>query len=183
MSLFVTGFGPFLDVTENPSGSIAARIGLPYEVLDVTFAAADAFLDRFAETDFEALLMIGVAANSTRLRFETVARNVIGPTPDVAGVVMGPGPVHGPSPRQLHSSLWEGIDAWATDPFEVSVDAGTYLCNYLSYEAARRFPDRRTGFLHVPLPTAELPMEAMVLAIQELQFVADAFREKIGESS
>lgn len=168
MNIFVTGFGPFLDVAENPSGVIASRLGLSFEVLDVTFSAADAFLDRFATTDFEALLMIGVAANSTRMRFETVARNVIGPTPDVAGVVMGPGPVHGASPRQLHSSLWEGIDAWASDPFEMSVDAGSYLCNYLSYEAARRFPDRRTGFLHVPLPSAGLPLDAMVAAIQSL---------------
>lgn len=166
MNLFVTGYGPFLNVTENPSGLIAARLGLPYRVLDVTFAAADAFLDEFAETDYDGLLMIGVAGNAERIRVETVARNRIGPTPDVAGTVMGPGPVHSPSPRQLHSSLWIGVEQWLDAPeFEPSVDAGDYLCNYISFEAARRSPERRTGFLHVPLPRPGFGVEEMADAI------------------
>ena len=34
MNSFVTGFGPFLDVAENPSGLVAAKLRLPYEVLE-----------------------------------------------------------------------------------------------------------------------------------------------------
>jgi len=167
MNLFVTGYGPFLNVTENPSGLIAARLGLPYRVLDVTFAAADTFLEEFAGTDYDALLMIGVAGNAERMRIETVARNRIGPTPDVADVVMGPGPVHAPSPQQIHSALWAGFEQWVDGPeFEPSVDAGDYLCNYLAFEAARRFSDRRTGFLHVPLPRPGFGVEEMADAIR-----------------
>ncbi len=166
MNLFVTGYGPFLSVAENPSGLIAARLGLPYRVLDVTFAAADAFLDEFAETDYDALMMIGVAGNAERMRIETVARNRIGRTPDVGEVVMGPGPVHAAAPSQLHSTLWSGFEQWLDAPeFEPSVDAGDYLCNYLSFEAARRFPHRRTGFLHVPLPRPGFGVEEMAEAI------------------
>ncbi|MCC7435878.1 MAG: hypothetical protein IT363_14430 [Methanoregulaceae archaeon] len=167
MNLFVTGYGPFLNVTENPSGLIAARLGLPYRVIDVTFSAADAFLDEFAAMDHDALLMIGVAGIAGRMRIETVARNHIGPTPDVADVVMGPGPVHADSPAHLHSSLWAGFEQWVDGPdFEPSVDTGSYLCNYLSFEAARRFPDRRTGFLHVPLPRPGFGVEEMADAIR-----------------
>lgn len=174
MSLFVTGFGPFLEVTENPSGTIASRLGLPFRLLDVTFAAADAFLDEFESMDFDTLLMIGVAAKSTKMRFECVARNTIGATPDVAGTVMGPGPVHAAAPSQLHAPLWAWADRWVDDRFEVSVDAGSYLCNYIAFEAVRRFPDRTTGFLHVPMPSPELDLDTMVAAIRELPFVAEA---------
>jgi len=174
MSIFVTGFGPFLDVTENPSGTIASRLGLPYRQLDVTFAAADAFLDEFESMEFDTLLMIGVAAKSTKMRFECVARNHIGATPDVSGTVMGPGPVHAASPQQLHAPLWSWADRWVDDRFEVSVNAGSYLCNYIAFEAARRFPDRRTGFLHVPMPSGEMDLDTMVAAIRELPFVTEA---------
>lgn len=174
MRLFVTGFGPFLEVKENPSGTIASRLGLPYRLLDVTFSAADSFLDEFETMEFDALLMIGVAKMSTKMRFECVARNTIGATPDVGGVVMGPGPVHAPAPQQLHAPLWAWADRWVDDRFEVSVDAGSYLCNYIAFEAVRRFPERTTGFLHVPMPTPELDIDTMVAAIRELPFVAEA---------
>lgn len=166
MNLFVTGYGPFGTVTENPSGLIAARLGSPHQVLDVTFCAADTFLDEFGAMPYDALLMIGVAASAERMRLETVARNRIGHSPDVAGVVMGPGPVNAAAPRQLHASLWSGFEQWLDSPdFEPSVDAGDYLCNYLAFEAARRYPKRETGFLHVPLPRPGFGVEEMADSI------------------
>lgn len=168
MRLFVTGFGPFLDVAENPSGLVAARLELPFEVLDVTFAAVDAFLDRFAEMPYDALMMLGVAAGRQSMSLEVVARNRIGETPDVSACVMGPGPVEASTPRHLHSRLWSGAEAWAGPLFEFSVDAGDYLCNYFSFEATRRYPDRQTGFLHLPLPNETLTVDAMAASIREL---------------
>lgn len=168
MNTFVTGFGPFLDVAENPSGQVAAQLRLPYEVLDVTFAAVDAFLDRFANMPYDELLMIGVAAGRTKMNLEVVARNRIGRVPDVLSTVMGPGPVHAATERHLHGGLWAGAEAWAGPMFDISVDAGDYLCNYFSFEAARRFPDRRTGFIHIPLPSKRLTIEEMAGAISEL---------------
>ncbi len=168
MRLFVTGFGPFLDVAENPSGLVAARLGMPFEVLDVTFAAVDDFLDRFADMPYDALLMLGVAAGRQSMNLEVVARNRIGKTPDVSACIMGPGPVEASTPRHLHSRLWSGAEAWAGPLFEFSVDAGDYLCNYFSFEAARRYPDRQTGFLHLPLPTQDLTVDLMANGIREM---------------
>lgn len=168
MSLFVTGFGPFLNVDENPSGQVAAQLGLPYEVLDVTFAAVDAFLDQFADMPHSALMMLGVAAGRSRMNLEVVARNRIGRVPDVLDSVMGPGPVHAATERHLHGGLWAGAEAWAGPMFDISVDAGDYLCNYFSFEAVRRFPNRQTGFLHLPLPTQNLTVDLMATGIREL---------------
>ena len=71
------------------------------------FKAVDDALLELREIAFDGLLMIGVAGKTSVFRLEAVAHNWIGATPDVRGIVAGPGPIdpgEGPSehPDQRH---------------------------------------------------------------------------------
>ena len=48
-----------------------------------------------------------------------------------------------------------------------SFSAGTYLCNFVYYEALMRFRDKKVGFIHVPLET-DMPIEDQLTAIREV---------------
>ena len=148
--MFVTGFGPFGSITENPSSALAESCGLPYRVLEVSFAAVDAFTEDSDLTAHGELLLIGVNDGAETLRLETVARNAIGASADVAGEVRGPGPIDPRLPAQLAATLWPA-EILGDDPrWDPSVDAGTYLCNYVFFRALAALPEKRVGFLHVP---------------------------------
>lgn len=150
--IFVTGFGPFLDVLDNPSAQIAKQLGLPYEILEVSFEAADRFILGLDPNTFDSLLMLGVARGRTHVCPELFARNQIGHTKDVKGNDRF-GPIEAGAPLLLEGDLWTPeVIGEAAHEFMIraSMDAGNYLCNYLYYRAQRKFPDRRIGFLHVP---------------------------------
>lgn len=167
MTTLVTGFGPFGSVTDNPSGRLAEGSGRPHKVLEVAYEAADAFLAGLDESGFDTLLMLGVATSRTRITPELFARNWRGEVPDVRGTAGG-GPIEEGQPLLLESTLW---NAHLLAELEVSLDlyqsldAGSYLCNYLYYRALRHLPAKRVGFLHVP-PFERIPQErqAEVLA-------------------
>ena len=146
---FVTGFLAFGGFDVNPSALLAQSCGRPFELLEVSFAAAAAFLDRVTAADaFDRLLMLGLNASGTTLRLERTARNHVGDTPDVGGVVRGPAPVEPLGPETLPTTLFDSTLPPAR--FPPSDDAGCYLCNYIYYRALRRLPHKRVGFVHVP---------------------------------
>jgi pyroglutamyl-peptidase len=147
MRLLVTGFGPFLDHTANPSQALAESCGAPFVVLEVSYRSVIGFIESLDASSFDALLSIGLADKAEAAQFETVGRNFVGATPDVRGEVFGPGVIDPTGPPAIASTLWHGLDTSEAVP---SADAGGYLCNYLLYLALRRFPQRRVGFLHVP---------------------------------
>ncbi len=152
MRIFVTGFGPFGAVTENPSAILAETCGRPFEVLEVAYAAADEFVNRLDPASFDALLMLGVATGRHEPTPELFARNWKGEVPDVRGVNV-PGPIEEGQPLLIESTLWDPhlLAHLEVHPgLHTSLDAGSYLCNYLSYRALRRFPEKRVGFLHIP---------------------------------
>jgi len=106
----------------------------------------------------QALLMFGLAGRTAHVRIETRARNAVTLLwPDAAQTrvrkgSIGPGPNamrFGPHAlRLLRAALATGIDA------RPSRDAGSYLCNYLSWraiEAAGTDDDLRlASFVHIP---------------------------------
>ncbi len=160
MKLFVTGFGPFADADDNPSGHLARASGHPFEVLEVAYAAFDAFLARMAEDPPDAMLLMGVDVRATKMRLETVAHNHIGPKADVRGEIWGPGPIDPQAPAQLAATLWHPNVLEATARREPGFDAGGYLCNYSFFRAAQKLPACRVGFIHVP------PFAALSQSIQ-----------------
>ncbi len=58
-------------------------------------------------------------------------------------------------------------------PSEVSMSAGTFVCNHVLYSALQANPGRRVGFVHVPWATGqatgdepELPLDDIVRALE-----------------
>jgi len=169
--ILVTGFGPFPGAPFNPTEPLVARllqlrrpslndVNIFGHIFPVTYADVDRQLPfLLASHRPHALLMFGLASRTPHLRVETRARNAVTTlwpdadharirkgsiTGDVDALAFGP---H--TAKLLRAAIRTGIDARA------SRDAGSYLCNYLSWraiEAARRDKGPRlAAFVHVPL--------------------------------
>jgi pyroglutamyl-peptidase len=162
-TILVTGFGPFLDVKENPSweairdldGAVIGGRRIAVAQLEVTYTSAaeqlQAAIDR---TRPERVLSLGVAPGST-LRLESTARNRdTAQAPDVKGEVRAGRTIRegGADTLPTRLPLAKIRAALTADGYEVSdsEDAGGYLCNHLFYELLTRRPTGIVGFVHVP---------------------------------
>jgi pyroglutamyl-peptidase len=158
-TLLITGFGPFLDVEDNPSAVVARRVAdaLPDAtavVLPTSYRRCEPALDE-AITDHRpaALLLLGLSPHVDVLRVEAVGRNADrSSSPDVDGDVGGGRRIHAAAPPQLAAtvdlSTLEAALAGAGVPFSLSTDAGGYVCNHLLFHALRT-ADLPTVFLHL----------------------------------
>ncbi|WFU30453.1 pyroglutamyl-peptidase I [Bradyrhizobium brasilense] len=170
LRILVTGFGPFPGAPFNPTMPLVKRltalrrpafddVALSSHIFDVTYAAVDRELpELFAEHRPQALLMFGLAGRTGYLRIESRARNAVTTRfPDAGRQHARKGSIEGGADARmfgphteklLRAALATGIDARA------SRDAGSYLCNYLSWraiEAVNRDNDLRLAqFVHVP---------------------------------
>jgi pyroglutamyl-peptidase len=179
--ILITGFGAFPGAPHNPTiplvgGLMRLRrpafddVELSSHIFHVTYAAVDRELPRLLSKHRpHTLLMFGLAARTPYLRIETRARNAITTIwPDADGTRVRKGSIapradaltFGPhTVKLLRAALASGIDA------RLSRDAGSYLCNYLSWRVmeATRHDDgpRLAAFIHVPLlardGTARIP--------------------------
>ena len=166
--VLVTGFLPFGDHVINPSALLAESCGRPFTRLEVSFAAVDEFLAHVASAPArpDVLLMLGLRGGGTTIDLETVARNHVGPSPDMRGEVRGPGPIDRGGPAVVPGRLFDAV--LVPERFTPSDDAGCYLCNYVYYQALRRLPPSvRVGFVHVP-PLDALPLDAQRRALGHL---------------
>jgi pyroglutamyl-peptidase len=171
LRILITGFGAFPGAPFNPTVPLVERlmrlrrpafddIKLSSHIFHVTYAAVDRELpELLAKERPHALLMFGLAARTPYLRIETRARNAITTIwPDADGTRIRKGSIvrdedavmFGPHTAKLmRAALATGVDA------RPSRDAGSYLCNYLSWraiEATRRERGPRlAAFVHVPL--------------------------------
>jgi pyroglutamyl-peptidase len=171
LRILITGFGPFPGAPYNPTQPLVARlvrlrrpalgdVELSGHIFPVTYKAVDRQLpDLLTTRRPQALLMFGLASRTPFVRIETRARNAVTtlwPDADQARIRKGSiaggteAMMFGPhTARLLHAAFGTGIDARA------SRDAGSYLCNYLSWRAleatCRGGGPRLTAFVHVPL--------------------------------
>lgn len=171
---FITGFKAFGRVGQNPSETLALNSNRPHETLEVSYQAVDDFLAGLDGASFDRLLMLGVAAGRDHLSMELFARNVIGKTPDVRGFAPK-GLIDPSAPLLLQSTLWTPERSAFIDVdvprVRTSLDAGNYLCNYISFRALQRFPDKHVGFLHVPMPDKISLLEQQKDLAQILEFL------------
>ncbi|MBR1202308.1 MULTISPECIES: pyroglutamyl-peptidase I [unclassified Bradyrhizobium] len=170
LRILVTGFGPFPGAPFNPTMALVKRLTglrrpafdsvvLTSHIFDVTYAAVDRELpELIARHRPQALLMFGLAGRTSHLRIESRARNAVTTRfPDAGrqharkGSIAGgaDAQVFGPHSEKLRrAALATGIDA------RMSRDAGSYLCNYLSWRAIEAVDDdnelRLAQFVHVP---------------------------------
>ena len=162
-TILVTGFGPFLDVEENPSweaikdleGAVIGRHRIAVAPLEVTYTSAAEQLEAAIQrTRPRHVLSLGVAPDPA-IRLESTARNRdTSESPDVKGEVRAGRPVRAGGPETLPTRLPLARirAALLAEGYEVmdSDDAGGYLCNHLFYELLTRRPKGIAGFVHVP---------------------------------
>jgi pyroglutamyl-peptidase len=170
LRILITGFGPFPGAPYNPTTPLVARlvrlrrpafddVELSGHIFPVTYAAVDRDLPQLlTQRQPHALLMFGLASRTHHVRIETRARNAVTMLwPDAdhtrvrKGSIVGDADatMFGPhTAKLLRAAVGTGIDARA------SRDAGSYLCNHLSWraiEAARGSNEPVVAFVHVPL--------------------------------
>jgi pyroglutamyl-peptidase len=170
LRMLVTGFGPFPGAPYNPTQPLVARllrlrrpafddVELSGHIFPVTYSAVDRQLpELLAKHRPDSLLMFGLASRTSYVRIETRARNAITTLwPDADQTRVRKGSISGSADammfgphtaKLLHAAVGTGIDARA------SRDAGSYLCNYLSWRAieakCREDGPRLAAFVHVP---------------------------------
>jgi pyroglutamyl-peptidase len=173
LRILITGFGPFPGAPFNPTIALVARlirlrrpalgdVELTGHIFPVTYKAVDRDLpDLLKRHRPHALLMFGLADRTPYIRIETRARNAVTTlwpdadhvrvrkgsiAPDAGAMMFGP---H--TAKLLRAARATGADARA------SRDAGSYLCNYLSWRAIEAVRARQShgpclaAFMHVPL--------------------------------
>jgi pyroglutamyl-peptidase len=171
LRILITGFGPFPGAPFNPTMPLVKRltqlrrpafsdIDLIGHIFHVTYGTVDRELPALiARHRPQALLSFGLADRTAHVRIETRARNAVTtlfPDADRArarkGSISGGADalMFGPhTAKLLRAAVGTSIDARA------SRDAGSYLCNYLSWRAieATRGDNgpRLAAFVHIPL--------------------------------
>jgi pyroglutamyl-peptidase len=170
LRILVTGFGPFPGAPFNPTQPLVARllrlrrpalgdVELTGHIFPVTYNAVDHELpELLTKHRPQALLMFGLASRTPHLRIETRARNAVTTLwPDADHARLRKGSIAGNADammfgphttKLLRAADGTGIDARA------SRDAGSYLCNYLSWRAIEATSGdddpRLAAFVHVP---------------------------------
>jgi pyroglutamyl-peptidase len=170
LRILITGFGPFPGAPCNPTQPLVARlqrlrrpalseVELTGHIFPVTYAAVDRQLPQLMTKHRpDALLMFGLATRTPYLRIEARARNAVTTLwPDADHARVRKGSISGGAGALMFgphtAKLLRAADATGVDA-RSSRDAGSYLCNYLSWraiEAVRNDGPRLAAFVHVPL--------------------------------
>jgi pyroglutamyl-peptidase len=171
LRILITGFGPFPGAPFNPTQPLVARllrlrrpalddVELSGHIFPVTYQAVDRELPQLL-TKYrpQAVLMFGLATRTTHVRIETRARNAVTTRwPDADRTRARKGSIKGGADAVMFGphtmKLLRAADSTGIDA-RVSRDAGSYLCNYLSWRAIEA-TDSETGprlaaFVHIPL--------------------------------
>ena len=188
--VLVLGFGPFLDVSDNPAAALAraldgrvltlrsgGRVQVVGREMPVSHVRAPALAETLArEIGAELVLGVGVARGRSAAALER--RGVRAPSradpppPDVDGVVVTDlGALAGDAAAHAvrYATLPE-VPFCAASGVGTSEDAGSYVCNGWLWATLGRLRDRPVGFLHIPdVPD---PLDGPVLA--GLRAVLDA---------
>jgi pyroglutamyl-peptidase len=170
LRICITGFGPFPGAPFNPTEPLVARllrlrrpalgeVELSGHIFPVTYKAVDRELpELLTQRRPHALLMFGLASRTPFVRIETRARNAVTTLwPDADHAPIRKGSISGGADammfgphtaKLLRAARATGLDARG------SRDAGSYLCNYLSWRAIEATcgdgGPRLAAFVHVP---------------------------------
>lgn len=184
--ILVSGFEPFAGNELNPTKELV--VGLQEEtnlkgiVLPVSFERAWEVLHQsIQEFRPEWVISCGVAAKRETIDFERVALNLID-----AGIKDNDGRLIQESRISINgqeaylNSL--PLNAWkrrfvSEFPVNVSLTAGSYVCNYLYYKLMEHQTEFNYNalFIHFPYPSDMLSMEKMNKFLEEFIYLIDQF--------
>lgn len=175
----ITGFGPFGEHTENPSGYLSSCFNRDHAVLEVSYQYAYEFWDALAkEGQYDRIICLGYAPKATRLRLELFARNKVGQTQDVNGETWSTDFIVSEGPPCLGSTIMPPDLIFAASALldakslELSTNPGDYLCNFFYYLLLAGHPGQ-VGFVHIPSFEA-VPIERQYETIAKLIVSAEA---------
>lgn len=193
--VLVLGFEPFGGDSVNPSAEVARRLDgemsgrhrLVGELLPVAFAdAPDALARQIDRHAPELVIALGLAGGRAEIALERIAINLIdariadnaGLQPIDSEVLKGgPGAYFSTLPVKAMRTRLQALGI----PAELSLSAGTFVCNqvfyWLAHLLATEHEGVRGGFVHLPwLPeqaerhasAASLPLDSMLLAVRNI---------------
>lgn len=183
-TVLLTGFEPFGGDAVNPSGDAVRLVAASWTgperlvtaILPVTFAgAAAALADLVAEHDPDVVVATGLAGGRRAIGIERVAVNLADARiPDNDGAQ----PIDEPSAPGEDAAVFASLPvkaiaravASAGIPCEVSLSAGTFVCNHVFFHAAAwaSLKGRRAGFVHVPWATGQAPGGEFQLQVEDI---------------
>lgn len=201
MKILVTGFEPFGGESRNPAAEAVellpdtlGRAEIVKLILPVVRGEAPELLYRAVkEHRPHVVLSVGQAGGRSAVSVERVAVNLddyrigdnAGNQPvDEPVVPGGPDAYLCPLPVKSMVKLIRGAGV----PAEVSLSAGTYVCNHLFYSAChmaeREFAGMRAGFIHIPylpaqvtdkpgMPSMDLSLSAMAIKMALMAIVME----------
>jgi len=170
LRILITGFGPFPGARWNPTQPLVARltklrrpafddVELSSHIFPVTYKAVDRELPlALARHQPHALLMFGLASRTGYVRVETRARNAVTMLwPDASQARSRKGSITDGAAAQMFGphtqKLLRAADSTGIDA-RTSRNAGSYLCNYLSWRAIEAVETkggpRLAAFVHIP---------------------------------
>lgn len=183
-TVLVTGFGPFAEHAENPSAQVVAELAARWSrpadadlvtaVLPVSFTRATSELGDLITRHRPAVVVgVGLAAGSRQIALERVAVNLLDARiPDVDGARPVDLPVLPDEPTARLTTLPVKAALRALQeaglPAELSLSAGTYVCNAVMYAGlSYADDDAAAGFVHVP-PADVVPVADAAAALEIL---------------
>jgi pyroglutamyl-peptidase len=170
LRILITGFGAFPGAPFNPTQPLVGRlvrlrrpafsdVEFSGHIFPVTYKAVDRELPQvLAKHRPHALLMFGLATRTSYVRIETRARNAVTTLwPDADRTRARKGSIAGGADALMFgphtAKLLRAADSTGLDA-RPSRDAGSYLCNYLSWRAIEAVKandgPRLAAFVHVP---------------------------------
>jgi pyroglutamyl-peptidase len=184
-TVLLTGFGPFDGADRNPARDAVRLVASGWDrperlvtaELPVTWAGVGPeLLEHIAACGPDLIVGVGLAGGRESVSLERLAVNLRDARiPDTDGVQPGEGPVVDGAP----TALWATLPVKATVarlaaeglPAELSMTAGTYLCNAMFFHAAlwaSERPGRRAGFVHVPWDRSGPGPDGVGMALTEI---------------
>lgn len=166
-TLLLTGFEPFLQFKENPTGTVVKSfdgetIG-DYKIVGRVYPVVFDQINDLIARDIEAvqpdvIINLGLAGGRHTVHIERIAINCIDGRTDNAGVNPDGEKIDESGPDGLFSTLpikrLEKALKTNNIPASISNTAGTYLCNNLMYTTLnilrQKNLDTPAGFIHVP---------------------------------
>jgi pyroglutamyl-peptidase len=192
--ILLTGFEPFGDSYINPSEKIVKHLnGINIAGQDIhtlilpvdTFQAPVQLINALRQNEPAAVVCLGVALGRPAISIERLAVNLMDfRIPDNSGIQVMDQPIIEHGPAALFSTLpvrkiYEGLINRGI-PAELSLSAGTYLCNQIMYclleYCSHLSSSLPGGFIHLPAlpeqaalrqqPTPSMNFETMLQAVQ-----------------
>jgi pyroglutamyl-peptidase len=198
LRVLLTGFGPFPDVSDNPSARLVEALAacspppdcdLHWQVLPTEWETVAALAPTLHEAvQPRVMIHFGVSERSKTFRIERSAFNRTMPRPDAKGALPSTAKVLMQRPDRHDTRLPAAVLAAHLRArglaATTSRSAGNYLCNFLYYLSldwgARQETPRLVLFVHIPLRAAQggpLSDAQLLHGAQELLRLALAYAD------